>query len=227
MIAACCTPPPSSSWVNLSPALMAQIRELDDNECVVKYSEEFERQKPSALAIPYHEVSRKQPAVHAHRALIAMRSKGAVPLVTCTPSGKLICSGRWCETLSLNIYIEWHILVTGALAHLETCQRLRMRENLNIPGTESCNQRTFCYGCRQNYRNKKNKGLYLTRGRRKKTYDCDMCENESKMCGFFQNSYIHFPYIIFIFSYNSVGLGGRVSTIRIHAANYMFFFSRE
>ena len=166
MIAACCTPPPSSSWVNLSPALMAQIRELDDNECVVKYSEEFERQKPSALAIPYHEVSRKQPAVHAHRAVIAMRSKGAVPLVTCTPSGKLICSGRWCETLSLNIYIEWHILATGALAHLETCQRLRM--------------------------SKKNKGLYLTRGRRKKTYDCDMCENESKMCGFFQNNYIIF-----------------------------------
>lgn len=144
MIAAYCTPPPSSSWVKLSPALMAQIRELDDNECVVKYSEEFERQKPSALAIPYHEVSRKQPAVHAHRAVIALRSKGAVPLVTCTPSGKLICSGRWCETLSLNIYIEWHILATGALAHLETCQRLRMRENLNIPGIESCNQ----HGCR-------------------------------------------------------------------------------
>ena len=87
-----------STIVKLSPALMAQIRELDDNECVVKYSEEFERQKPSALAILYHEVSRKQPAVHAHRAVIAMRSKGAVPLVTCTPSGKLICSGRWCET---------------------------------------------------------------------------------------------------------------------------------
>ena len=70
------------------------------------------------------------------------------------------------------------------------------------------------------YRNKKNKGLYLTRGRRKKKYDCDICKNDSNMYGFFQN------YMICMFSYNSVGLGGRVSTIRIHAANYMFFFSR-
>lgn len=121
-----------------------------------------------------------------------MRSKGAVPLVTCTPSGKLICSGRWCETLSLNIYIEWHILVTGALAHLETRQRLRMRENLNIPGTESCNQRTFCYGCRQNYRNKKNKGRVLDKGSTERNIWLRYLQKWVKnVCVFFLGKYLH------------------------------------